>query len=100
MFNTAETYHSDLPLFKKLNLKPFKTVCGEKIHLGKVMIDDDGSYVDIWVEGAPAQFFTFHIYCAESGHKWKVNTGSGTLTQYWSAVKAMAQGCFEVNIIK
>lgn len=95
MFDSFETYPDDLLLLKELGLKPFKGETWEKIKVGTVRLDK--SQVKIWVEGAPAQFWYFKIYCGENKKTTKISTGSGTLCNYWPFAKAIAEGMVTIG---
>jgi len=92
----VKTYSTDHKLFRELGLKTFKIGCDEKYFVGKVNISDK-SNVKIWVEGCPAQFWYFEIYCEETKEVTKFETGSGSLTDYWDFAKAIAE---EMVVIK
>jgi hypothetical protein len=98
MFEMCETLKTDLLLFKELGLTPFRAKLGERTLVGKVQLGS-GSYVKIWVSAAPAQFWYFEVYCAESEKVYKVSTGSGSLTSYWESVRKIAEGLFIIDEI-
>lgn len=98
MFSNNKPYKTDLPLFSKLGFSPFELPIWKEHFLGEVKLHDlDGSYVKVWVECAPAQFFRAEIYCGETETLTRVKTGSGTLSEYWPMFKAMAEGCFVIT---
>lgn len=94
-----ETYSHDLSLLKELGLKSFKGKLHEKVYIGKYKAEG-GSWAEIWVEGAPAQFFTFKIYCSESKTITIIATGSGCLTDYWSVVESVMDGMIVIENLK
>jgi hypothetical protein len=94
--NDVQTYSHDLPLFNELGLEPFKTTVHKKIHVGTVT-KEDGSYADIWMTGAPAQFWEFKVFDSSSGRLYEISTGSGSLSKYWPLVDEMLQNCFVVK---
>lgn len=96
LFNGFETYSHDFPLLKKLGLKRFKGKVHEKVYVGEYKTED-GSWAKIWVEGAPAQFFSFKIYCSESKMTTTVSTGSGCLSGYWPFVEKIMDGMIVVE---
>ncbi len=96
MFEICKTLEIDLPLFAELGLSPFKTKRGEKKSVGKVQFGD-GSYVKIWVIAAPAQFWQFEVYCAESDRIHKISTGSGSFSDYWKSIRMVAIGLLIVD---
>lgn len=96
MFETCETLRKDLKLFAKLELPPFKVRRGERTLVGKIKLKD-GSYIKVWVTAAPAQFWHFEVYCAENDRVHKLSTGSGSLSDYWNAIRMMAQGLLVVE---
>lgn len=99
LISEFKTYSHDLPLLEKLGLKPFKGETYEKIYVGKY-IAEGGSWAEIWVEGAPAQFFTFKIYCSENKTITIIATGSGCLTDYWSVVESVMDGMIVIENLK
>ena len=85
------TYPWDLPLFVKLGLLPFAGDIWETIEVGEVHLES-GSTVKVSVEGAPAQFWKFVIYCAETKRETTLETGSGCFGDYWLFAEKIAQG--------
>ncbi len=59
-----------------------------------------GSRVDIWVTGAPAQFWTFKVYCAETKKTYRVTTGSGGLTDYWDSIQKIANDMLVIKLLE
>jgi hypothetical protein len=96
MFEICEPLKTDLPLFSELRLPPFKARRGEKTLVGKVGLAG-ASYVKVWVVAMPALFWHFEVYCAENDRVHKVSTGSGSLSEYWNAVRIMAEGLLVVE---
>lgn len=95
----AKTYHCDLPLFEKLGLTPFVINNQDKNFLGEYKIPDhDIASVKIWVTCMPAMFWHFEVK-NEEGEMFKVNTGSGSLTDYWDSVEKIATNMLAVNSI-
>lgn len=97
--DVADTYSSDLALFKKLGLEPFEDADTNERSLGRVAVDDDGSYVDVFVACYPAQFWRFVIHRADSKETLEMRTGSGTLSAYWPAVEPFAQGMADITLL-
>lgn len=87
----AQTHASDAPLLKKLGLKTFKGATWQQMELGTTKMKD-GSWVKVAVTCAPAQFWDFEVYCADSRQTTKFSTGSGSFRQYWPLAEAIAQG--------
>lgn len=94
----ASTYAGDLKLFRQLGLKPFKNISGDH-YIGEVKQSND-SHIKIWVHAAPAQFWKFEIYDAESGKKTTASTGSGRLEVFWPTVKMMADNMFVIDQVE
>ena len=94
-FDHYKTYSWDEPLFKKLGFKPFYVKIYEKHFVGEVNFEDGSSYIKIWVEGLPAQFWDFEVFCAKNKRIYKIETGSGCLRDYWFKVKEIADGVFD-----
>ena len=92
LFDYADTYSDDLELFESLGLKPFKRLKNwNKTLLGEV--DNVDYTVKVWVETAPAQFWSFEIFNKDAQKiTYKLSTGSGTLSQYWPIVIMFATG--------
>lgn len=99
LLDSFKTYSHDLPLLKKLGLKPFKGKVHEKVYVGEYTTKD-GSWARIWVDGAPAQFFRFKIYCSESKMVTIVETGSGCLVDYWPFVEKIMDGMIAIENLK
>lgn len=96
-FSKSETYPSDLKLFEKLGLKPFETENQEQIFLGEYKLPHyEKAKIKIYVTCMPAQFYQFQVI-SESGIKYKIETGSGTLSEYWESVVKVATDMFEVS---
>ena len=66
----------------------------EEIALGTAKIGS--ATVDVFVQAWPAKFWRFMVTDIE-GHKWEINTGSGSLSGYWPSVVHVAQACFCVE---
>jgi hypothetical protein len=96
LFDCGETYDWDLPLFRKLGLQPFDVEVWQKHFVGEVRMEN-GSTVKVWVECAPAQFWTFEITSGETGDVTTLGTGSGNLNEYWPFVEKVADGMIVVK---
>jgi len=95
--DTAGTYSSDRPLFKLLGLMPFTDIPISKGYFVGEVKFKNGSVVKIWVFPAPAQFWKFEIFVAESKKTTRVSTGSGTLDNFWNAIKLIAEDMIDVE---
>ncbi len=85
----SKTYSRDLPLFRQLGLQPFEVATGEEAYFVGMVILEDGAWVRIWVDCAPAQFWTFCVRSKE-GAETRFKTGSGALSDYWPTAKLFA----------
>jgi hypothetical protein len=94
--NTAQAYDSDIALLRKLGLKTFKGSTWQPMDLGTAKLED-GSWVKVSVTCAPAQFWSFEVFCAEAKQVTKFSTGSGSFRQYWPLAEAIAQGRIAVD---
>ena len=95
--NTSSTYSSDRPLFKLLGLMPFTNIpIHKEYYVGEVKFKN-GSTVKILVCPAPALFWKFEVYVAESNKTTKIATGSGALENFWNAVKLIAENMLDVE---
>jgi len=94
--NETKTYQKDMPLFKRLNLKPFIIETHRRHYVGEVKMEN-GSQIKIWVEAYPAQFWFFEIFCADNKKTTRITTGSGSLEDYWGFVEAIATGMIVVD---
>lgn len=74
---------------------------GEDVLLGTVReMDGERIYyeVDVLVGMLPAQFWTFRVRPGTSdGRRCEIGTGSGTFSDYWQMVKAVATGMLVVK---
>ena len=103
-------YNEDVILLKSLGLPVWSSKLFEEVFLGEVCpykdFEEEGeiTLIKIFVTGCPAQFFRFEIIRkADSkdatGMEYiQVNTGSGTLSQYWPMVLAVAGNMFSVGV--
>jgi len=93
----AQTHDWDKPLFRELNLKPFDfDIRTEERHfVGR--IKHHGNEIKIWVKALPAQFWEFRITVKDPPRKYLVTTGSGSLTDFWPAVKLIAEDMLVVE---
>ena len=99
-FNKSNTYFVDLPLFKELGLAPFNINTHEKKCIGEYKLPNyDKAKVKISVTCTPAQFWEFEVETDEN-YKFIISTGSGALSDYWTSVLKVAEGCFVVKEIK
>ena len=100
VLNTTSTYSSDRPLFKFLGLMPFANISNHKeYYVGEVKFKN-GSIVNIWVCPAPALFWKFDVFVAESNKTIKISTGSGAMENFWYAVKLIAENMLVVENTK
>ena len=97
VFNTS-TYAGDMKIFRELGLKPFKNISGD-YYVGEAALPNK-SKVKIWVYAAPAQFWKFEIYDAETGKTTTASTGSGRLEEFWPTVRLMAENMFVIDKIE
>lgn len=97
MDDTYSIYPTDYDLFTKLGLNKFKEIPNwTSIRVGETTLFD--SNIEIWVEGAPAQFWTINIQF-EDGRKKRVSTGSGALSDYWKSIEDLCSGCLVIGDI-
>jgi len=95
---TFSTYYGDQELFIELGLNKFKDIPNwTSIRVGEILFF--GCKIEIWVEGAPAQFWTFNIEFPE-GERKRVSTGSGSLSDYWKSITDICSGCLIIEDIK
>lgn len=94
----ASTYSGDMQLFKQLSLKSFKNISGD-YYVGEVLLPNKSS-VKIWVYAAPALFWKFEIFDAESRKTTIASTGSGKLLEYWPTVQQIANNMFVIDEVK
>lgn len=92
---TSDTYAGDVKIFRELGLKPFKNISGDH-YVGEVVLSNK-SKIKIWVHAAPAQFWKFEIFDAESGRTTIASTGSGTLANFWPTAKLIAENMFVID---
>ena len=93
----ARTYREDIPLFQRLGLKLFKFDDKEEHYLGEYKLPNyEDAKVKISVECWPAQFWRFEIISSE-GEKYKLSTGSGTLSRYWESILLFAEGMIVIK---
>ncbi len=97
MFDKFKTYSGDLPLLKKLGLAPFEGDTHSEIYVGEVKTEYGYGYVKVWVTGSPAQSFKFEVYCEETNETSIMETGSGTLTDFWSIAESIMEGMITIE---
>lgn len=99
IFGNATTYSWDLPLFEKLGLKPFEIENQEKTFIGEHKLPDyDKASVKIWVTCMPAMFWHFEV-TTDEGKVFKIDTGSGSLSNYWDSIEKIATDMLVVNAL-
>lgn len=89
------SYLNDRELLASLGLKPFTVNHNEKTFVGRVDYPD-GSYVMIWVTAISALYFEFEIVSIDGGRRYKVETGTGSLSTFWPMADAMAKDMWSV----
>lgn len=95
----AKTYQVDLELFQELDLKTFKTDSHEQFVVGEYKLPNHKkAKVKISVTCMPAQFWQFEVETDE-GNKFNIETGSGSLSNYWDSVIKVAEDMFVVNAL-
>jgi len=92
MYFNISTYGNDLDLFKELELKPFNGIPERKEYfVGDIQLDKQ-TLIEIYVIGYPALFWKAQIYKGKERKYFKsINTGSGSLSDYWCVIKIIAQ---------
>lgn len=91
-------YKDDLHLFEELGLIKFSLPNWQEEFIGEV--DEKDYKIKVWVECAPAQFWTFEIYNKEAKKiTYKISTGSGSLSDYWETIENFAQGMLTAKMI-
>lgn len=94
----TKTYRCDLELFQQLGLKTFEANDNKEVFVGVYNIPNHGdAKISLSVRCYPAQTWKFDIE-TESGRKYRINTGSGPLSEYWPSVMKVATDCF--NVVK
>jgi len=99
MADLCEVGKGDVALFKELGLIPFANVeLHSEIHVGTVKISKTNK-VDVFVSCLPAQSWRFVIETKEGDihRKTILQTGSGGLQDYWSAIKLFAENMVTVK---
>lgn len=98
----VSTDPTDEALFRELGLDLFNChYMGEKVFVGEVKdYFEDDSWVKVWVKALPATFWTFEVYCHETGYTYNISTGSGPLNRYWDTIEKIADGMLVIDEIK
>ena len=99
--NEVRTYSQDRALFKKLGLEPFLFYdqnAGSPEHfVGKVKVQHTKrATVKIWVKCLPSQFYRFVVEDDE-GRIYLIETGSGTLSDFWPTAEAVAKNMVVIS---
>ena|SRR5271157_294325 len=97
VLNTASIYSSDISLFKTLGLAIFINIPTNKEYFVGEVKFKNGSVVKVSVFPAPALFWKFDVFVAESKKHIKVSTGSGSLKDFWNAIKLIAENMLDVE---
>ena len=96
----GDTYSIDKKLFKKLGLNIFKDLHNdEQYYIGEFLLEDN-SYIRLWVTCCPAQFWEAEIFESQTQTKTIIETGSGTLTDFWLTFLGIAKGMIAVKSIE
>lgn len=99
-FNTISAYPQDIQLFKELGLQPFKDIpTRERYFVGQIN-EESGSWMKIWVEGLPAQFWFAEIHSEENHQTVKLSTGSGSFSDYWNVFKEFLGDMVSVDSVE
>jgi len=93
----ASTFDWDRPLFRELGLTPFDFDIRVKERHFVGRIKHHGAVIKIWLKALPAQFWEFRIACGDPKRKYLVTTGSGSLSDFWPAVKLLAEDMLVVE---
>lgn len=93
-----KTYDWDVALFRDLGLPLFDGIPSHALYgVGTVKVGD--STVTLWVEPMPAMFWTAEIE-TPGERRYKVTTGSGSLSDFWPSIKKIAEGMLVVEEIR
>jgi len=94
-------YKSDIKLLNKLGLPVWETKLGEEIFVGEVFpyYKESGKSlsIKIWVTCTPAQFYRFIVHNNEGDIFAEIETGSGSLTKYYTMALAVAEGTLVIK---
>lgn len=92
MFSNSETYFRDKDLFKNLGFDLFNVNHQKEFKVGEYKLDDyDTAKITVFVKCMPAQFWRFEIQTDEN-ISVGLETGSGTLSDYWNIALQFAKG--------
>jgi len=97
--NLEETipHQVDLILFEKLGLKPFKTSSRDRFLVGEYKLPhSEKATIKISVTCLPAKFWCFEVITVQD-EAFIIETGSGTLSEFWDSVIKVAEGLFTVS---
>lgn len=93
----SKTYPWDYDIFVKLGLPNFIIKDQDKHLLGVYKHPDyEDAFVEISVTCMPAQFWHFKIITAED-QMYNVDTGSGSLSEYWPSIELILQGMLVIE---
>ena len=99
LFGATTPYDWDKKLFSELGLEMFSIDDQEWHEIGEHKLPEhDQASIKVSVCCMPAQFWKFEIQ-TEEGERYKVQTGSGSLTTYWESIKLIAQNMMVVNAL-
>jgi hypothetical protein len=97
IFSISKTYQVDYTLFDELGLNLF-VFDDQKMHfIGEYKFPHyEKASAKIYVTCMPAQFWKFEIQTDEN-KIYILETGSGTLSEYWKTVELVATGMLVLN---
>jgi len=87
---TFSTYSFDRSLFRELGLRFFENIpVHTTVKVGTIRVHQ--ASVEIYVYGAPAQFWHFHIrFDDPQEDNFIISTGSGSFSDYWKFIEKIA----------
>lgn len=93
--STTSTF--DFKLFNKLGFERFSIKNNQQVLIGEYDFPNiEGAKAKVWVNCMPAQVWTIEV-TSHSGIKTTINTGTGSLSDFWPTVVLLADDMIEIS---
>lgn len=96
----CQPYSWERDFYEKNNIPMWDCRVHETVNLGRIYTDEEFGYIEAEVTCLPAQFWKFKVHSDESEKTYIVETGSGSLSEYFDTMVKMVQAMLVIELIE